>query len=37
VIKRDAQGLLDLQSVQRLSIPSPVFILPLRHGERETS
>ncbi len=37
VIRRDAQGLPDLQSVQRLSIPSPVFILPLRHGDRETS
>ena len=37
VIRRDAQGSLDLQSVQRLSIPSPVFILPVRQGDRDTS
>ena len=37
VIRRDAQGSLDLQSMQRLSIPSPVFILPVRQGDRDTS
>ena len=36
-MRRDEQGLPDVQSAQRIRIPSPVFILPLAQGDIETS